>query len=484
MESIAQKRLYNKRLAPLIFELNRGKIPVKLQDGKKLLQLRAKTVLLLPSTADIKRFHSRVFGRSTEKFEYDPNCMEEANTNTGSASGFPFSSENTVSAPFTPRSFTGRKTDAPGTGAGKSKTTDPQGVPIPSAAAKKRRENVEAMLGKVQETPPEDEGRIKYICRLGDSLRSIAINHPALRDVSLWRLVAEINGLSSETNGKGVPVAELKRGEKILLPLPAEIVAYRQHKRTESSSKNTLGQIVSKPCTHCHRLAVQTAAICPGCGTTFENSDADSHAPEHYGPVRQQFASHQYGLNTADVADTIDPPLIDLSSDEAAIERALKAMPSRSQLLDVADTVATGEFSPLSPNRAPRKIPVPAQDPTSIHPVDTGMRSEDRQSTGERVGVRNVITQISDECRVVTYGNFDDSAIGFRTRLEFKQREFWLPVIMYEINADTTWRHEYNPGGSRKTSRIYLPAPQAKQLAINDIDKNWEPYVKPFRKPE
>ncbi|MBY0552540.1 MAG: hypothetical protein K2W95_34985, partial [Candidatus Obscuribacterales bacterium] len=482
LESIAQKRLYNKRLAPLIFELNRGKIPVKIQDGKKLLQLRAKTVLLLPSTADVKRFHSRVFGRSTEKFEYDPDCVEEAKTNTGSASGFPFLSDDTVAAPFVPRSFTGRKTDANGNVTGKS-NTDPQGVPLPSAT-KKRRDNVEAMLGKVQETSPGDEGRIKYICRLGDSLRSIAINHPALRDVSLWRLVAEINGLSSETNGKGVPVAELKRGEKILLPLPSEIVAHRQLKRAESSTKNTLGQIVSKPCTHCHRLAVQTATICPGCGTTFESSGSDSLPHEHYGPVRQQSVAHQYGLNTTDIAETVDPPLIDLSSDEAAIERALKAMPSRSQLLDVADTVATGEFSPLSPNRPPGKIPVPSERHTAIHPVDAGMRSEDRHSTGERTGARNVITQISDECRVVTYGNFDDSAVGFRTRLEFKQREFWLPVTMYEINADTTWRHEYNPGGSRKTSRIYLPAVQAKQLAINDLEKNWESYVRPFRKPE
>ena len=74
----------------------------------------------------------------------------------------------------------------------------------------------------------------------------------------------------------------------------------------------------------------------------------------------------------------------------------------------------------------------------------------------------------------------DKSGDGFRTRLEFKMNEFWLPVILYEINQDGSSIHEYKMNGARKTKRIELPAAKARQLAINDLNKNWEQYITKF----
>jgi len=76
------------------------------------------------------------------------------------------------------------------------------------------------------------DGPIRYNVRLGDTLRSIAVRHPALRDVSLWRLLAEINNLPTDADEHGVPRAQLKRGTTLVLPSQEQIEAYN-HRTVE-----------------------------------------------------------------------------------------------------------------------------------------------------------------------------------------------------------------------------------------------------------
>jgi hypothetical protein len=87
---------------------------------------------------------------------------------------------------------------------------------------------------------------------------------------------------------------------------------------------------------------------------------------------------------------------------------------------------------------------------------------------------------LSDDCRLVSYGNMDESGDGFRCRLEFKMNEFWLPVVLYEIDHDGSALHQYTLNGARKSKRIELPSSKARQLANNDLNKNWEQYIKKF----
>lgn len=69
--------------------------------------------------------------------------------------------------------------------------------------------------------------RISYTVRLGDTLRTIAARHAALQDGSLWTLVAEINGLSTNTDTTGAPIARVQRGTTLILPSGEEISAFR-----------------------------------------------------------------------------------------------------------------------------------------------------------------------------------------------------------------------------------------------------------------
>jgi hypothetical protein len=66
-----------------------------------------------------------------------------------------------------------------------------------------------------------------HIVRFGETLRSIALSHPALGDVSLWPLLAEKNQLSTERDANDRPVAKLTRGTRLLIPTPKEISAFR-----------------------------------------------------------------------------------------------------------------------------------------------------------------------------------------------------------------------------------------------------------------
>lgn len=94
-----------------------------------------------------------------------------------------------------------------------------------------RRNNIERLLGSLGNVANSKSGSgsesARFVARFGDTLRSIALKHPTLNDVSLWRLLAQCNGLSTAVDAKGVPVSMLTRGTSLRLPTPEEITIYR-----------------------------------------------------------------------------------------------------------------------------------------------------------------------------------------------------------------------------------------------------------------
>jgi hypothetical protein len=404
--------------------------------GKKILQMRPRLMLLLPNALEVKRYKSRLFGRQNTKFEYDPEAAKNPMPPARTANFGLVRAESTQVLRGVPTQVDG----VPGA---------PPAVPVVDAATQKRRENIEAMLGSVnkQQKDVQADGRIRYVCRLGDTLRSLAMRHPALKDHTLWRLVAEVNGLSTETDDKGNPVAELKRGTSIVLPSAEEITRYRESAKGDSaavpsrpvvsapitssgaktmadakpSGDTTSGiEIVCKPCPQCKRLTTMNATICPACAFPFEGQRAVTELiPE--------------SDRTVPVPRAPQPPAPEA---DAAVSLLLAA---------------------------------------GMKPVPQAEKEADR-------GIRNVIAPISETCRIVSFGNMDDTGVGFRTRLEVRQEEFWLPVVRYEINEDASWRHTFNLGGTRKTTRIDLPSRAAKEMAEHDLTANAEKYAEAFLK--
>lgn len=443
LESIAQKKLRDRRLAPLVYEINKRIIPIRTEGTKKLLQLRPRLIILLPTALEVKRYKARLFGRQNTKFEYDPKVADEpVNTSRLTNPGLiraestliPWATRNGVPSAVPTRPL-----------------TPTESIPALDSASQKRKANIESLLGSLS-SQVEKDGRIRYNCRLGDTLRSVAMRHPALKDHALWRLLAQVNSLSVETDDKGNPVAALKRGTTLVLPTAAEINEFREHNKSDfSPSVKTLGgrqsartgqptvppqakspittdqmDIVCKPCPQCNRITSMNATICPACAYPFDGGCK---------------------------SDTTNKPQIEPSSTPE--NKPVKPQSQQSQ--DNEDDATTSlllaaGMKPLPPS-----------------PVDS--RAE---------GMRNVIAQISETCRIVSFGNMDDSGVGFRTRLEVRQEEFWLPVVRYEINGDASWRHTFNLGGTRKTTRIDLPSRAAKEMAEHDLTTNAQKYSEAF----
>jgi hypothetical protein len=170
LESIARRKLKDRRYAPLLYSLNRDTLG-HIKDFKNH-QLPPGAVLHLPSMAETMRFKVHVLADTTPLLVY-------VNTH------------------------------------GKLQASD---------------------------KPSETDAPLTYTCRLGDTLLSIATRHPALRDAALWKLLAKINNLSTETDANGLPAVKLKRGKVLRLPKPKEIENYRNFLLAQSLEE-TLPQL-------------------------------------------------------------------------------------------------------------------------------------------------------------------------------------------------------------------------------------------------
>lgn len=74
-----------------------------------------------------------------------------------------------------------------------------------------------------------------------------------------------------------------------------------------------------------------------------------------------------------------------------------------------------------------------------------------------------------------------DPAIGvFRAQLEMLISGVWYPVIFFEVFPQYAVRHEYAPGGKRKSVRIDLPPATVQELADNDLVLKWPVYCRNY----
>ena len=223
--NIARKKFVNPSISQLIFELNPGKVDVKWVNGKPVYTAKPGVTLVLPSQNQVKEW-----------------LIKKANI--------------------------GRR----------EQTTTISNVSLSSrqeVQADERRSNIEKILGKIKEAA---ETR-SYAVRLGDTLRSVAMKHPELRDVSLWKLLAAKNGLAVETDAKGSPLAILIRGASIVIPTAEEIEDYREQNsfkvrkpepQAATARMNEWQNVATKPCPGCKRLLSANSSLCPACGFVFE----------------------------------------------------------------------------------------------------------------------------------------------------------------------------------------------------------------------
>ncbi|MFN8550447.1 MAG: hypothetical protein U0103_03075 [Candidatus Obscuribacterales bacterium] len=311
LESIASKQHRDAKLAPLIHEINKKEIAMKVENGREVPDLRARQVIWLPSEVDIREFRKRLHSGSSAQSAGDEKLSAEEEL----AARFGANWDGTISG------------DATESGASGGDSSAPSMTPEQLAAAQARRANIEKLLGPIAKQRPAD-GRIRYVVRLGDTLKTVAMKHPSLQDISLWPLLAEINDISVETDQKGTPLAKLSRGSTILIPTAHEVEYFREHNGIKASS----GARPTKACPQCGRLSAVGAAICGACAHSF-NLDARPSAASDAGMVVIQAAGfvQKPGVPLAkrpappetvelEPAPVLPPPLYDAEAQVAVVQ--------------------------------------------------------------------------------------------------------------------------------------------------------------------
>lgn len=428
LQSIASAQLRDVKLSPLIYEINKEVIQLRVENGKQVPDLKPKMIIWLPSTTEIEEF--RKGGIAGAK-----------------AAGTPQDKKMTADEELIARFGAGWKgggAGGPATGGpatGGTPTVIPGSQPATSAqvtaalaasameAAQKKRANIESLLGPIGRQKPAD-GRIKYIARLGDSLKSVAMKHPALQDVNLWKLLAEINEISTEVDSRGGPVATLSRGAVLMIPSNVDVEEFRQRTSVAPQAVRTMGGVVTsgvvtevatKLCEGCGRMTVNSATICPACGSAFAlSSNSDEFAET--------------------VSDDMNTVHVSTSHDVASS--------------DGDETAA-------------------AEDAKTVFVAVQEMGDEDaptRVTTGNQT-----IETLRDDCRLVKC-----DGLGIVCQLEVFRSGGWEPVVSYEIYDDVSLRNEHTQDGRKRTVRIDLPPPAARELASNDLNSNWKGYCGRF----
>lgn len=320
--SIAQSQCSDGNLAALIYDINRGRIGEKFIGVRRCAVLKVNQTLTLPSENDIANF-KRWGGRSSSlDFSHPAGAPDVLVAPEG---GFA-SAEAELAARF------GMAWGGAAAGARKSRFDDGKEVKGSrtdrvKAKIKQNRHHIEAALGPLRKTVVPQENRIKYVCRIGDTLRSVALRHVSLQDVKLWELIAQINELPTDMNAKGEPSVKLTRGQTLLLPTPAEIQAWRAgtfQKETTFVVLNDGGyiELVSRECPHCGRPTLVTALICPGCASDMDaepdGENADEEADENANPAR----SATWASDHAD--ENLDSGIVDQQSESGPSDHTVE----------------------------------------------------------------------------------------------------------------------------------------------------------------
>jgi len=414
LENIATKQLRNPRLAGLVFDINRKLIPIKFMNGKEVAVLNVGAILSLPSVKEIKDFSQAGFtlGPKFKKVDFTmPAVSQQGKT-----------AEDELEAMF------GNNWHGAGEGAENSEVPQNGKSQEEMDEFTKRRQNIESVLGQMGPKRAAD-GRMRYTVRLGDTLKSIAMKHPGLEDVSSWRILAEINNFSTETDANDNPKAIVPRGSVLMIPTKMEV---EEHKRKLGLRKAIVapGQSVTtgsalpslKHCPNCGQKSIHTATICE-CGTEFVSD-----------PIR----------NISAAANPAAPYVVGSESQSVS-------------------QVATNSFA---------SSPVVKKEDRFDLALKSGHVDGDHWSE---------IANLDPETRMVKLNSVFDPNLEFSLLLlqGFVDGR-WLPIAGYEMREDAAVRIDYTDAKSRSSVRIDLPPSAAQDLAKNDLIKNWQNYKRKF----
>ncbi|MBX9688433.1 MAG: LysM peptidoglycan-binding domain-containing protein [Candidatus Obscuribacterales bacterium] len=207
-----------------IYARNDGKIQVQEYKGKKYARVFPGQKIVIPNQQYINEFKASTRSYSHLNFDKIPFASPEeemAAWQAGMAAAHKFIDKLEDDKPSSRRSFSGKEKDA--------------------LSQEERKENVSNALGL-----PSKPDEQRYTVKLGQQLRSIS--QKLYGDPSYWRLIAQKNELSTDTDSRGEPLTHLRKGQQILLPSAEEIQEFKRSKEEKEFSSERQGIEIDPAC--------------------------------------------------------------------------------------------------------------------------------------------------------------------------------------------------------------------------------------------
>lgn len=446
LESIAVRKLRDARIAALIYNINKKVIPIIQINGKDTVDLKEGLVLWLPSPYEVRNFKSQLMSG-------DVTPASKPATADGSKE---YATPEEELAARYGESWSGSDTDDDGANSG-SVSVENELIAKAVKESKRRKENIEKVLGPLssgKEKPQDKKGRELYKVRLGDSLKSVAMRHPFVRDITLWKLIAEINKLSTATNASGTPKSKLVRGTEIKIPTKEEINDYREKMGFVKALSTKPGVKARKPsdispdmhlCDNCGRMTVISARVCD-CGKPIVAKTK---------PLTKS--------KTKKVSDTkIDP-------------KSKKASPRKKEEKTKKSTSQTGADMRVKPSVTQDAVEtkLDLNSDTAVNHIAEGSKPD---SPGEVKW--SDIKELDSITRLLKLEKRGTAPLKYALEVQIDGR--WISLVSYEIGDSKTLRHDDFSGKNRKSVKIDLPAKAAEELARNDLTGNWKNYKRKF----
>ena len=420
--SIARIKLRDPRLTDLIYEMNKNRVEVRWTDGRRTYSVEVGTILTLPSPKQVREWTARL---------------------------------NNVSS-----------------------RTSHQGLDAKSSAkADERRANIEKVLGKIREAADGGDEKT-YSVRLGDTLRSIAMKHPDLHDVTLWTLLADKNGLTTETDSKGAPLAVVIRGTNLVIPTHEEIEIFRngtasfkpvaREPQQFTGSYGSLFDVATKACGGCRRLISDSANLCPACGYVFEMKGDAS------------IESQATTFNIPDGDTTLSLPEHTIIVDNYGEQTTVVDIDKATMPLPKANGNGGSSGANGSSNTGNTNVPAKASGTTGDGRPSTNLSHRSLDERSNAIEVSRDIESLNPSCRLVKTERELDGERFFCQQLQVLIDEDWTPVLSYEVGHESSVRHEYSRDGRKKTIKIDLPSGAVGEMVTNELTANWLDYCQRY----
>lgn len=241
LESIAQVKLGDARLFPLLITINRALVNYRLEGERKVAFVVANQYLWLPTDHELE-IHKRNFfgkqGKDGKEGSFSLGISSKQNTPIIPPVSFDRTRE--VSAEvranlqdFRPSTNRGTVISGPASGS--------NFAPAKKAQSRADNGNMAGNIDKVRHAGGRQSIKLDeiefastqvthrqcYQVREGETLMSIAASLESMGHISMWKLLAKINGFQAREDGAGKPVENLFAGQFIVLPTAEELNEFK-----------------------------------------------------------------------------------------------------------------------------------------------------------------------------------------------------------------------------------------------------------------